>query len=80
MLGEWRKNSIDEGGLAAVNMDNFSNHEMVISPTIAEQTTIANVLTSMDNEIESLETKKTKYETIKLGMMQQLLTRKIRLV
>ena len=34
----------------------------------------------MDKEIESLESKKTKYEQIKQGMMQQLLTGKIRLI
>ena len=34
----------------------------------------------MDNEIESLEQKLTKARQIKQGMMQQLLTGKIRLV
>jgi type I restriction enzyme S subunit len=34
----------------------------------------------MDLEIESLETKKEKYKSIKNGMMQELLTGKIRLV
>lgn len=44
-----------------------------------EQSAIASVLISMDNEISSLEAKRAKYETIKQGMMQQLLTGKIRL-
>jgi type I restriction enzyme S subunit len=34
----------------------------------------------MDAEIEQLETKKAKYQDIKQGMMQELLTGKIRLV
>jgi len=34
----------------------------------------------MDQEIEQLETKKAKYQTIKQGMMQELLTGKTRLV
>lgn len=80
VLGEWCRNNINEGGLAAVNMDDFSNHEIAIPPTKQEQTAIANVLTSMDNEIASLEAKRAKYETIKQGMMQQLLTGKIRLI
>lgn len=46
----------------------------------AEQSAIASVLTSMDNEISALEEKKAKYEQIKQGMMQQLLTGRIRLV
>lgn len=44
-----------------------------------EQEAIASILESMDKEIESLETKKAKYEQIKQGMIQQLLTGKIRL-
>lgn len=49
-------------------------------PPLDEQIQIASVLTSMDNEISALEAKKAKYEQIKQGMMQQLLTGKIRLV
>lgn len=49
-------------------------------PSLSEQSAIASVLTSMDNEIYALEAKKAKYEQIKQGMMQQLLTGKIRLV
>lgn len=40
---------------------------------------IASVLTSMDNELSALEAKRKKYEQIKQGMMQQLLTGRIRL-
>ena len=45
-----------------------------------EQEMIISTLSSMDREIESLEGKKAKYEQIKQGMMQQLLTGKIRLI
>jgi type I restriction enzyme, S subunit len=47
-------------------------------PDIKEQTAIANILSAMDKEIESLEKKIDKYKKIKVGMMQQLLTGKIR--
>ena len=46
----------------------------------AEQTEIAKVLSDMDAEIEALETKFKKYEMIKQGMMQELLTGKTRLI
>ena len=49
-------------------------------PTKEEQTKIASVLLDMDNEILVLETKLEKYKSIKQGMMQNLLTGKIRLV
>ena len=49
-------------------------------PTVAEQKAIAEVLSDMDTEIEALEAKRAKYESIKQGMMQELLTGKTRLV
>ena len=51
-----------------------------LPPTIEEQQAIASILSSMDTEIASLEQKRDKYIAIKQGMMQQLLTGKIRLV
>lgn len=45
-----------------------------------EQVAIANILTTMDNEIESLEEERDKYIRLKEGMMQKLLTGQIRLV
>ncbi len=51
-----------------------------IPPTKEEQTQIATILSDMDNEINALETKLLKYKNIKQGMMQNLLTGKIRLV
>jgi len=49
-------------------------------PSYEEQTRIATVLSDMDAEIAALETKLEKYRKVKLGMMQNLLTGKIRLV
>lgn len=53
---------------------------VLFMPSKEEQTAIANVLSSMDKEIESLNTKLEKYRNLKTAMMQQLLTGKIRLV
>ncbi|MBF0231404.1 MAG: restriction endonuclease subunit S [Desulfamplus sp.] len=47
---------------------------------IEEQTHIAVILSDMDNEITALENKLEKYKKIKLGMMQNLLTGRIRLI
>lgn len=52
----------------------------VLLPSKPEQTAIATVLSDMDSEIAALETKLAKYRQLKTGMMQQLLTGKIRLV
>ena len=49
-------------------------------PDYVEQCAIAETLSAMDTEIEALELKLEKYRQLKQGMMQQLLTGKIRLV
>lgn len=45
-----------------------------------EQTAITGILSDMDTEIEKLESQLTKYQNLKQGMMQVLLTGKIRLL
>jgi type I restriction enzyme S subunit len=49
-------------------------------PTKAEQTAIATILSDMDAEIAALEEKLAKAHQIKTGMMQELLTGRIRLI
>ncbi|MFM4791664.1 restriction endonuclease subunit S [Aeromonas hydrophila] len=48
-------------------------------PSIQEQTAIATILSDMDNELQALTQKLEKARALKQGMMQQLLTGKIRL-
>lgn len=55
-------------------------HLEILVPDIKEQSVIAQVLSDMDAEIESLEHKLAKYRLIKQGMMQELLTGKKRLI
>ncbi len=52
----------------------------VFVPSYNNQMKIATTLSNMDNEIESLVRKLNKYKTLKKGLMQNLLTGKIRLV
>ena len=54
--------------------------EFLLPPTLEEQKAIASVLVDMDADITSLEEKLIKYRQVKQGMMQQLLTGKIRLI
>ena len=49
-------------------------------PKHEEQTRIATILSDMDTEIENLEKKLAKYKQVKQGLMQNLLTGKVRLV
>ena len=58
----------------------FLNYSIYFPKSGIEQKAIVSVLSSMDDEISALEAKREKFTTIKQGMMQQLLTGKIRLV
>ena len=51
----------------------------VCFPNFQEQIAITRVLSDMDAEIESLEQKRDRYTMLKQGMMQQLLTGRIRI-
>lgn len=63
-----------------LNKDIVGKVVLFFPPTISEQTAIANILSDCDSEIAVLEEKRDKYKEIKQGMMQQLLTGKIRLI
>jgi type I restriction enzyme S subunit len=65
--------------VAAIYTRDLMKIEVAI-PSRFEQTRIATILSDMDTEITTLETKRSKAQSIKQGMMQQLLTGKIRLV
>lgn len=63
-----------------VSMGKFRNMIVYLPKDVKEQEAIANILYDMDKEIEQLDGKKAKYQDIKQGMMQELLTGKTRLV
>jgi len=65
--------------LASINKTALG-HLPVILPRLEEQFTIAAVLSDMDAEIAALESKAAKARQIKQGMMQSLLTGRVRLV
>jgi restriction endonuclease S subunit len=66
------------------SMKNISKNSLlglpVLFPEQEEQTAIAAVLSDMDAELAALETRREKTRLLKLGMMQELLTGKTRLI
>lgn len=64
----------------AINPRRLAEIMIHIPEEVAEQQAIAGVLSDMDAEIAALEADRAKYESIKQGMMQELLTGKTRLV
>ena len=73
-----------ENIITGSNYPSINNREVralqIPFPSLPEQTAIAQILSDMDAETESLQQKCHKYKQIKQGMMQQLLTGKIRLL
>jgi type I restriction enzyme S subunit len=63
----------------ATNRTHISSAKILL-PDTEEQTAIATVLSDMDAEIAALERRRDKTRAIKQGMIQQLLTGRIRLV
>ncbi len=62
-----------------INQKNLAK-VMVLIPSIEEQEKIASILSKVDEKIEEYEYKKQKLEELKKGLMQQLLSGKVRVV
>lgn len=82
---EGYKKYIRDISKVAVNQASFTTRDYMkfkfdIPIEIQEQKAIADILTSMDEEIENLEKEKAKVEKIKAGAMEDLLTGRIRLI
>ncbi|MGN5115956.1 restriction endonuclease subunit S [Aeromonas sp. 55A] len=78
-MTERLKNSSSSGGtMLHVTKEKMESTKSIF-PSIEEQTAIATILSDMDNELQALTQKLEKARALKQGMMQQLLTGKIRL-
>lgn len=76
-----RLNQLSSGTtISYLSREQFESLKITVPSSKSEQTRIAAILTDMDAEISALEAKVDKYKSVKQGMMQQLLTGKIRLV
>jgi type I restriction enzyme S subunit len=73
-------NSFSKGStFDSINSDELNKFSLSLPITVKEQQAIATILSDMDKEIFDLEAKRDKYNLIKQGMMQKLLTGQIRL-
>jgi type I restriction enzyme S subunit len=66
--------------ITRLTLGKIKNLRFAVPPTKSEQEAIATILSGIDAEIETLQTKLAKAHQIKQGMMQELLTGRIRLV
>mgnify|MGYP006303044751 CR=1 FL=1 len=74
----WIINTYTQGGQPNLSSEIMKSVKLSL-PKTEEQKVIANTLSDIDNEIEALEQRMNKTKQIKQGMMQELLTGKIRL-
>ncbi|SDG99268.1 restriction endonuclease subunit S [Nitrosomonas sp. Nm132] len=76
-----QKASMGQGdAVVHISATALANIDIAVPEKSKEQTRIAILLSDMDTEIAALEAKLAKYQQIKQGMMQNLLTGRIRLV
>lgn len=66
-------------GVPTLNRNDAHSFKVAIPSSLKEQIIIATIFSDMDTELEALEQKLAKVRDIKQGMMQQLLTGRIRL-
>lgn len=70
---------IESTGVPQLTAPQVGKYGIAASNDIKEQTSIATILSDMDAEIQGLNNRLAKTQDIKQGMMQQLLTGKVRL-
>jgi len=68
------------GGQAMVSRDDLLNLKIPLPRQLEEQKKIAEILSTVDNKMDILRKEKEKLENIKKGLMQKLLTGKVRVV
>ena len=78
-FGAWAMQNTVKATVDSLRLPTFQTFEVRMPPTKEEQTAIATVLDDMDTELFALEVRREKIRAVKQGMMQELLTGRIRL-
>lgn len=77
-LGQKQMNSRGVGGAQAVLNTRIAQKLIIPLPPLHEQQKIADILSTVDDKLEVLKDKKQQYQELKRGLMQKLLTGKVR--
>jgi len=73
------KGSMAGQAITRLTLTKISAHKLPL-PSISEQKQIAKILSTTDNKLDTLREKKSRYERLKKGLMQKLLTGEIRTI
>ena len=79
-FGRHAMNNTMKAAVDSLRLPAFKNFRFLLSENVADQRSIATVLSDIDSEIAALVCGRDKTRAIKQGMMQQLLTGRVRLV
>lgn len=74
------RNLIQGTSISGITRETLTSIVLTLPPSLEEQSAIAAILSDMDAEIAALEVRLAKSRQLKQGMMQELLTGRIRLV
>ncbi len=74
------KESRTLGAQPKLAIERIKQFDVFLSNDLSEQKAIAQILSDMDWELQALRQKREKYQQVKQGMMQELLTGKTRLI
>ncbi|SFV60288.1 Type I restriction-modification system, specificity subunit S [hydrothermal vent metagenome] len=72
----WKKYN-EASGVPSLSKPNIHNIAIILLP-LEEQKQIAEILSTADEKLEVLRAKKEKYETLKKGLLQKLLSGEVR--
>jgi type I restriction enzyme S subunit len=67
------KNSMTGQAITRITLTKIKSFRLPLPP-LPEQKKIASILSTADDKLETLQTKKTSYEALQKGLMEQLLT------
>ena len=79
LLIPWKEYN-EASGVPSLNKNTLGKIKINLPSTIAEQKSIVQILSTIENSINKLICRKSKLQSIKQGMMQELLTGRTRLV
>jgi type I restriction enzyme S subunit len=79
LMIDWRSYN-EASGVPSLSSKTIEKIQISLPSNLAEQTAIAEVLSDMDADLAALESRAAKAHAVKQGMMQELLTGKVRLV
>lgn len=79
-FGSWALKNTVKATVDSLRLPTFLDFEIQLPSSIDEQKAIAAIISDEDSEVEAMEARLKKYQSLKQAMMQELLTGRTRLI